>query len=154
MNSLAPGLNNDTTARPKDARLNKEVLMYAAGDPRAALATPTEQKVNAPTEFSAAEYAKFYESEPQEDDANSRSWYVRGQNVVLCYSETKPGGTFARAEHPDEYAVLLPDKDVSIEISAAGKTAKNSGPLHCIRTAWREPDSGTVRWTHRAPVQL
>ena len=101
--------------------------MYAAGDPRAALAAPSERKVSAPTEFSAADYAKFYETSPRDDDANGRSWYVRGQNFILAYSEAKPGATFARSKQPDEYAIMIPDKDVSIEITAAGETVKVPG---------------------------
>jgi hypothetical protein len=101
--------------------------MYAAGDPRAALAAPTERKVSAPTEFSGAEYAKFYESPPQDDDANGRSWYARGQNFILVYSETKPGATFARSKQADEYAILVPDKDVAIEITAGGEIVKARG---------------------------
>src|SRR4029453_10213971 len=101
--------------------------MYAAGDPRAALAAPSERKVSAPTQFSGAEYAKFYETSARDDDSNGRSWYVRGQNFILAYSETKPGAILARSKQPDEYAIMIPDKDVSIEISAAGKTVKVPG---------------------------
>ena len=53
-----------------------------------------------------------------------RSWYVRGQNFILAYSEAKPGATFARSKQPDEYAIMIPDKDVSIEITVAGETVK------------------------------
>jgi hypothetical protein len=101
--------------------------MYAAGDPRAALAAPSERKVSAPTEFSAAEYAKFYETSPRDNDDNGRSWYVRGQNFILAYSETKPGAVFARSRQGDEYAILIPDKDASIEITAAGESVKVPG---------------------------
>jgi ribosomal protein L24E len=101
--------------------------MYAAGDPRAALAVPSERKVSAPTQFSGAEYAKFYETSARDDDGNGRSWYVRGQNFILAYSETKPGAVLARSKQPDEYAIMIPDRDVSIEISAAGETVKVPG---------------------------
>src|SRR5262245_59585961 len=101
--------------------------MYAAGDPRAALAAPSERKVSAPTEFSAADYAKCYETAARDDDSNGRSWYMRGQNFVLVYSETKPGAVFARSKQVDEYAIMIPDKDVSVEITAAGETVKVGG---------------------------
>lgn len=101
--------------------------MYTAGDPRAALAAPADAKVSAPTAFSAADYAKFYETAPQDDDANGRSWYARGQNFILAYSETKPGAVFARSKQLDEYAILIPDKDVSVEITGAGETVKVAG---------------------------
>jgi ribosomal protein L24E len=101
--------------------------MYAAGDPRAALAAPSERKVSAPTQFSGAEYAKFYETSARDDDSNGRSWYVRGQNFILAYSETKPGAILARSKQPDEYAIMIPDKDVSIEITVAGEAVKVPG---------------------------
>ncbi|MDQ8728012.1 hypothetical protein [Bradyrhizobium sp. LHD-71] len=101
--------------------------MYAAGDPRAALAKPSERKAPAPTAFSGAEYAKFYETAPRDDDASGRSWYMRGQNFILCYSETKPEAAFVRQGHPDEYAVLIPDRDVAVEITAAGETVMVPG---------------------------
>src|SRR4051794_38415450 len=101
--------------------------MYAAGDPRAALAPPSERKTSAPTEFCGAEYAKFYETAPQEDDGGARCWYARGQNFIIVYSEAKPGAVFARSKQPDEYAILIPDKAASIEITANGESVKVDG---------------------------
>jgi hypothetical protein len=91
--------------------------MYLKSDPRSALAGPSTAKAPQPTEFAGAEYAKFYETAPQDDDANGRTWYARGQNYVIAYSETKPGARFTRESQPDEYVVLLPDAATSAEIS-------------------------------------
>jgi hypothetical protein len=101
--------------------------MYAAGDPRATLAPAASQAARAPTAFNGAEYAKFYESAPQEDDASGRTWFVRGQNFIVAYSEAKPGAKFARTAQTDEYAVLMPDKDVAAGIAAGDETVEVPG---------------------------
>jgi hypothetical protein len=103
--------------------------MYAAGDPRATLAAPVSEAPRAPAAFSAAEYAKFYETAPQQDDANGRTWFVRGQNFIVAYSEAKPGARLTRAAQPDEYAVILPDRDAVARITAVGETVEVSGNL-------------------------
>src|ERR1700712_3415933 len=101
--------------------------MYPTSDPRAALVASTDRKKVASTKFSGAEYGKFYETAPQDDDSNGRSWYFRGQNVIVAYSETKPGAGFIRQNQSDEYAILIPEKDVVIEITAAGEKIKVNG---------------------------
>jgi hypothetical protein len=101
--------------------------MYAPGDPRGSLAAPAQHKAAQPTQFSAADYARFYETAPQDNDANGRSWHVRGQNFILSYCEAQPGARLARRSQPDEYVVLIPDRHVSIEIAAAGETAHVGG---------------------------
>jgi len=93
--------------------------MYLKSDPRSALASPSAAKAPAPTEFAGAEYAKFYELAAQEDDGSSRTWYARGQNFIIAYSETKPGARFVREAQPDEYVVLLPDTATTADIATA-----------------------------------
>lgn len=82
--------------------------MYDKNDPRSALNT-TSAGGPAPTGLIAEQQAGlFYESEPAVNDASGRTWYHRGNNFVLSWSEARPGGVFARSGQPDEYAVLLP----------------------------------------------
>src|SRR5205814_9857857 len=100
--------------------------MYDASDPRAALGAPPKGAARPATEFAAAEYAKFYQTAPQQDDSNGRTWFARGQNFIIAYTEAKPGATFARKGQVDEYVVLLHDAETAAEISAAGET-KNIG---------------------------
>ena len=101
--------------------------MYLNSDPRSALAGPSAAKAPQATEFAAAEYAKFYETAPQENDDNGRTWYARGQNYVIAYSETKPGACFTRAGQADEYVVLLPDAATSAKISAGADSRHVAG---------------------------
>ena len=70
--------------------------MYDTSDPRSALNAAPKSSVKPATEFAAAEYAKFYETAPQEDDGNGKTWYARGQNFIIAYTEAKPGATFGR----------------------------------------------------------
>jgi hypothetical protein len=87
-------------------------------DPRAQLATYAKSKSegNAP-----AELAKFYETEPQENDQGTKSWYVRGQNFVLVMTEAAPGAILPRHGQLDEYVVLLEQDGTSAEIAWNGK---------------------------------
>src|SRR6267154_1893729 len=101
--------------------------MYDASDPRAALSAPPKGGAKPATEFAAAEYARFYQSAPQQDDTNGRTWYARGQNFIIAYTEAKPGATFARRGQVDEYVVLLHDAETAAEISATGETKNSRG---------------------------
>lgn len=94
--------------------------MYNSSDPRSSLATARTGP--SATDFAAAEYLKFYETKPQEDDANGKTWLGRGQNFIIAHSEAKPGATFVRRVQIDEYAVLLPDAKSSAQIIWQGKT--------------------------------
>ena len=88
--------------------------MYDKSDPRAALAPAPAAGPRPPaTEFSGAEYAKFYETEPQQKDKHAKTWLTRGQNFIIAYSEATAGAMFERKAQADEYVVLLPDKETS-----------------------------------------
>lgn len=99
--------------------------MYDASDPRAALAA----KPGAPaaTQFAGAEYARFYESPPQIEDATGRTWLARGQNFVLAYTEATPGAVLARAAEVEESVALLPDAATSATIEVGTERATSPG---------------------------
>lgn len=116
--------------------------MYDKSDPRSALAAPgNKAKAPPPKAFVGAEYGRFYETEPQVDDANGRTWITRGQNFVVCYSAARAGGTFARKEQPDEYAIIIPDKETVLEIATADGTQKVPG----YSIAFVPPGASVVR---------
>ena len=100
--------------------------MYDKSDPRASLAgAPT--KPPAFTAYAPADYLRFYERSPQTDDALSNTWFGRGQNAVIAYSETKAGATFARRGQIDEWVLLLPDADAAVELTVAGRAHAIAG---------------------------
>jgi hypothetical protein len=103
------------------------MTMYDTTDPRSALNAAPKSSVPPATEFAAAEYAKFYETKPQESDKNGKTWYARGQNFIIAYTEAAPGATFARKGQADEYVVLLHDADTVAELSAGKENTTTKG---------------------------
>ncbi|WP_315836764.1 hypothetical protein [Bradyrhizobium prioriisuperbiae] len=101
--------------------------MYHSTDPRAALtATPIGTTTPA-THFAGAEYAKFYETPPAETKDGARTWYARGQNFIIAYSDADKGAVLNRADQPDEYVVLLSDPGAGAEIVWGGQKVTVSG---------------------------
>ena len=90
--------------------------MYHSTDPRAALAATAVSTRPAATHFAGAEYAKFYETPPAENQNGARTWYARGQNFIIAYSDADKGAMLSRANQPDEYVVLLHDPGAGAEI--------------------------------------
>jgi hypothetical protein len=101
--------------------------MYDASDPRSALAAMGGPSAKTPTEFAGAEYAKFHETDPQESGPSGRTWYVRGQNFVIAYTEAERGGSFTRKGQTDEYVVLIPRAEGEVEINSSKGTQKVPG---------------------------
>jgi hypothetical protein len=90
--------------------------MYHSTDPRAALAAASVGTKPAATRFAGAEYAKFYQTPPAENRHGARTWYARGQNFIIVYSDADNGAVLSRTSQPDEYVVLLPDPGAGAEI--------------------------------------
>jgi len=95
--------------------------MYEADDPRSRLSTAGGSAQPAAA-FGEATYARFYEEPPQEIGENARTWYARGQNFVVCYSEVEPGAVFERKGQVDEYVLLLHDPEMTVTIEAGDET--------------------------------
>lgn len=82
--------------------------MYKDKDPRADLFAAST-KPPATGLIAKEQLALFYGTEPQAEGRGWKSWYHRGNNFVLAYSEAEPDAVFAREAQPDEYVVYLPD---------------------------------------------
>ncbi|MET3905822.1 hypothetical protein ABID59_000143 [Bradyrhizobium sp. S3.3.6] len=91
--------------------------MYHSTDPRAALTAAPAKDASNPTQFAGAEYAKFYETSPVEEKDGAKSWYARGQNFIIAYSDAHKGAVFNRTGQIDEYVLLLSDPGAGAEIS-------------------------------------
>ena len=97
--------------------------MYDQSDPRSTLAgSPKPAPARTHESFFGSELALFYETAPQQDGANGRTWISRGQNFVVAYSEAREGAVFVRSDQPDEYAIIVPDAETSVEITTAEGT--------------------------------
>jgi hypothetical protein len=98
--------------------------MYDKGDVRSALTKDSAAAPKAPaaTEFAGADHARFYEEPPQETGPQGKTWYARGQNFVIAYSETEPGARFSRENQLDEYVLILPDDETGATVTAGSQT--------------------------------
>jgi hypothetical protein len=105
--------------------------MYGADDPRSKLkagstvaaADPYATATKA-LKYSAAEYVKFYDTSAVESDSKAKTWYARGQNFVVGYTEATPGTVLMREHQLDEYVLLIPERDVQVTIETPTETRK------------------------------
>jgi hypothetical protein len=70
---------------------------------------------------------KFYELSPLAGTGGERTWYARGQNFVVGYSEADTGATLTRADQPDEYMLLLLDPATRVEITTPDERVQVEG---------------------------
>lgn len=91
--------------------------MFHSSDPRSTLAAETVARPDVPGQFAGADYVKFYATAPGENLDKAKTWYGRGQNFIIAYSEAEAGAVLARTGQPDEYVVLLPDAGGGAEIT-------------------------------------
>src|SRR5689334_2418849 len=95
-------------------------MPFDPSDARSKLAGNTAVK-EPPTAYAGAEYLKFYETPPTVITDGGRTWYGRGQNFVIEYTELDGELSFTRTGQPDEYVVLLPDRTVTADLEANGE---------------------------------
>lgn len=100
--------------------------MYDSSDPRSALAPAANRPAGA-FPFSAASFAKFYETEPADNASGLKVWYGRGQNFVVAVSEAEPGAVLTRTGQADEYVALAPDAGTAMRITASDGTKNVDG---------------------------
>lgn len=101
--------------------------MYDSKDPRASLAAKPAGKPVAPvTAFGACEYVRFYQEPPHADGAG-KTWYARGQNFLIAITDPVEGAVLARDAQPDEYAVILTDPKLLVEITTDQGTQTVAG---------------------------
>jgi hypothetical protein len=133
------------------------VTMYGSDDPRSklgaaggapALASTPYADAGRALKFAAAEYVRFHELPPRESGAKGRTWYARGQNFVVSYSEATPGTVLSRDAQVDEYFVLVPERGVEVTIATPSESRMLAGHSLVIvppgRSAVTVKTSGTV----------
>jgi hypothetical protein len=117
-------------------------MPFDPSDARSRLAGSTAV-AQPPSDYAGAEYVKFYELPPVIEADGARTWYGRGQNFVLEYTELDGALELSRHAQPDEYAVLLPDRAVHAELSANGDSSAVDGDT----LVFVPPGESTVRLT-------
>jgi len=116
--------------------------MYDQSDPRASLAQAAKPKAgHVHNSYFGSQLSLYYGTEPQVSDENGRTWISRGQNFVIAYTDGKQGGTFARSSQPDEYALIIPDRETSVEITTADGTTTVPG----YSVAFVPPGESSIR---------
>ncbi|MDR6817469.1 hypothetical protein J2X76_002645 [Neorhizobium sp. 2083] len=116
--------------------------MYDQSDPRASLAQAAKPKAgHVHNSYFGSQLSLYYDTEPQVSDENGRTWISRGQNFVIAYTDGKQGGTFARSSQPDEYALIIPDRETSVEITTADGTTTVPG----YSVAFVPPGESSIR---------
>lgn len=113
--------------------------MYDDADPRASLAKG--MKAAPATEFSGADYLKFYQTAANTGEMLARSWYGRGQNFIVAYSQVEPGAVLERNGQPDEYALLLPDPHTEVLV----ETGEEKETIGGYSIAFVPPGDSMVR---------
>jgi hypothetical protein len=100
--------------------------MYEVDDPRSRLST-AGGGAGPVSAFAESSYGRFYAEGPREAGDDARTWYTRGQNFVVCYSEVEAGAVFERQGQADEYVLLLHDPEMSAIVEANGETLEVPG---------------------------
>lgn len=128
--------------------------MYAPDDPRSKLESPDRATRASPPpaarspRFAPAQYVRFGGSPPQRSTVHERTWYARGQNFLVAYSEVKPGATLERDAQGDEYVLLVPGRGVRLTIEAGGESRHVPGHALAIvppgRSVITAQEAGTV----------
>jgi hypothetical protein len=119
--------------------------MFHASDPRASLAASGPKTVTA---YAGADYARFYDQPPQEMAPGCRTWYARGQNFLVAYSDAESGAVLAREAQPDEYCLLLPDAGGSATVTWNSETLAVPG----VSIVFIPPGTSAIRLVAPARV--
>lgn len=120
-------------------------MPFGDDDLRLNLATATPTR--AAERFSGMSYARFYEIPPVQSGPGHDTWWARGQNFVLGYSDIHGNAEFARPDEPEEHVLVLCDDGLSATVSAPKGTTEVPGRSLVILPPGRT--SVSVRGTGR-----
>lgn len=93
--------------------------MYDKSDPRSNLSSAVKPVTAA--SYAPSSYARFYEIDAAESGDWARTWFARGRNAILSYSEAKAGARFERKGQIDEWALIIPDNETVVTLTAGNE---------------------------------
>ncbi|MBQ0826536.1 hypothetical protein [Streptomyces tagetis] len=105
-------------------------MVYHASDARAALRQAgdgTPAPARATGQAAPAEYVPFPDVPPHSTGDGGRTWFARGQNLVVGYTEVADETTVALPAGPDEHALLLPEDTVGAVVETGGERTEIAG---------------------------
>ena len=98
--------------------------MYDLKDPRSTMNTAAASTSKPPvTAYAGAEVIEFHQVPPQESGEGYKTWYGRGQNFVLSYTEAQAGAVLSRTGQADEYMAFFPDSATRVDIETENGSA-------------------------------
>lgn len=121
-------------------------MVYPTSDARSAL-QPSGRPAGA-GQAAAAEYVHFAEQPPHTVHDQGRTWYVRGQNLVVGYTDVAGEVTVELPDGPDEHGLLLPAEDVDATVRSGEAYAAVAG--HSLTFLPPGPAVVTLRGTGAA----
>lgn len=100
--------------------------MFKDEDPRADLFAAAS-KPNPTGLIAEEQLAAFYASAPDHTAPGERTWFLRGCNFVLAYSELEPGTALERKTQADEYVLYLANQNHTATVEWGGVTTEVAG---------------------------
>lgn len=98
--------------------------MYDTKDLRSTLKTSSETAGKLPTlDYADVGLIEFHKGPPQETGQGFKTWYGRGQNFVLSYTEAEAGVVLERGDQPDEYMTFFPERKTVVDIETENGSA-------------------------------
>lgn len=102
-------------------------MTFDPSDPRSTLGGVASLPTSVTGPFDPAEYVRFHDIAPTETQQAGKTWYTRGKNLVMSYTDAQAGLTLSRSAQRDEYALLVPDPGTELEITVGGTASPVRG---------------------------
>ena len=93
--------------------------MYDKRDPRSTLQPAATAGPKPVTAYQGAQYGRFYADKPQVVRPGEKTWITRGQSFIIAYMYVLEGAVLTREAQEDEYVILQPDAETSLEVTCS-----------------------------------